>query len=163
MPCLDEWSLVKASIVHCQRIMTTIFFLYCVLFLLTSDKHSGARRSREIRRSIRRRWDICTSLLVEPPYLRAPASSSKPSAIPCIHRRIGACPPSTLCGCRPLLVSYTRHVSALFIVHTPSNSSSHLFHHFKSSRFHLLSKGREQPIQRVSTFSDVVYSFSSKY
>ena len=47
---------------------------------------------------------------------------------------------------RPLLVSYTGHVPALFIVHTPSNSSSHLFHHCRSSRFHLLGEGREQSV-----------------
>ena len=63
---------------------------------------------------------------------------------------------------RPLLVSYTGHVPALFIVHTPSNSSSHLFHHFRSKRLHLLSERREQPVQHVSALSVEVYSFSSK-
>ena len=50
---------------------------YCILFLVTSHKLSDTHRPREIRRSIHRRWDICTPLLVEPPYLRTPAFSSK--------------------------------------------------------------------------------------
>lgn len=48
---------------------TTHVLTCAVLFSsITSGKYSYTHKPREIRRSIRRRWDICTSLLVEPPY-----------------------------------------------------------------------------------------------
>ena len=82
-----------------QCSMLSCSHLYCTLFFATSDRHSGTHRPREIRRSIRRRWDICTSLLVEPPCLRAHQHPRQnPSAIPCIHRITGACLPSPSCG-----------------------------------------------------------------
>jgi hypothetical protein len=80
-----------------------------------------------------------------------------------MHTSEDRCMPSIhILWSRPLLISYTSHVSALCIVHIPSNSSSHLFHHCKSSRFHLLGEGREQPVQNVSILSVGVHSFFSR-
>ena len=62
----------------------------------------------------------------------------------------------------PFLFFLHRPCFRPLIVHTPSNSSSRLFHRFMSSWIHLLGEGREQPVQHVSTLSVIVYSFSSE-
>ena len=117
--------LLKRALCSANQQCYPFSHLYFALFLVAFEKHSETCRPREIRRSIHRRWDICTSLLVEPPYLRAPAISSKPSAIPCIHQRTSACLPSTSRG----VVLSLLFTTAMF----PPSYRTHPFHLLKSS------------------------------
>ena len=123
-PAWMSGQLLKRALCSANEQCQSSSRLYSTLFLVTSEKHSETYRPREIRRSIRRRWDICTSLLVEPPYLRAPAISSKPSAIPCIHWRTSACLPSTSRG----VVLSLLFTTAMF----PPFYRTHPFHLLKS-------------------------------